>query len=161
MQREGFFLAMTLFEKAAYTVGAGVAFLIAALMLAYWWAGRIPSRPQGVAVNAVFLWAPHVGFPAARRGWWLSCCDNAGHDRCKLTDVHGNLKYEGEFLLYGDKGFIPVDQLKIDPEKTSDNIVWIGSALVPLVFLQNGKVLIPASKYEEGGRLLQPVKPRH
>jgi hypothetical protein len=151
---------MTLFEKAAYTVAAGIALLIVGLVLAYWWAGLIPSRPQGVAANAVFLWAPHVGFPGAKRGWWLSCWDSAGHDRCKLSDVHGNPEYEGEFVLYGDKGSVPADQLNIDPEKTSDNKVWVGSELVPLVFLQNGKVLIPASKYEEGARLIQQVKPR-
>jgi hypothetical protein len=131
---------MTLFEKAAYTVAAGIALLIVGLVLAYWWAGLIPSRPQGVAANAVFL------------------C--AGHDRCKLSDVHGNPEYEGEFVLYGDKGSVPADQLNIDPEKTSDNKVWVGSELVPLMFLQNGKVLIPASKYEEGARLIQQVKPR-
>lgn len=63
--------------------------------------------------------------------------------------------------LAGDKGFLPADQLKIDPEKTRDNKVWIGSALVPLVFLQDGKVLIPSSKYEEGARLLEQRKPSY
>jgi hypothetical protein len=149
---------MTRFEKAAYAVAAGIALLIVGLAVAYWWAGQIPSRPKGVAANAVFLWAPHVGLPGARRGWWLSCWDDAGHDRCKLSDVHGNTEYEGEFVQYGNEGSVPADQLNIDPEKTSDNKVWVGSALVPLVFLQNGKVLIPATKYEEGVQLLQGVK---
>ncbi len=152
---------MTLFEKASYAVAAGVALLIVGLVLAYWWAGRIPSRPKEVAANAVFLWAPHIGFPGPRRGWWLSCWDNAGHNRCKLSDVDGNTEYEGEFVPYGEKGSLPADQLKIDPEKTSDNKVWIGSALVPLVFLQNGKVLIPAGKYEKGARFTQQLKPNH
>lgn len=152
---------MTLFEKATYAVAAGIALLIVGLVVAYWWAGRIPSRPKGVAANAVFLWAPHVGFPGPRRGWWLSCSEDAGHNRCKLSDVDGNTEYEGEFVPYGDKGPVPADQLKINPEKTRDNKVWIGSALVPLVFLQNGKVLIPASKYEEGARLLEQLKPNH
>ena len=152
---------MTLFEKASYAVAAGVALLIVGLVLAYWWAGRIPRRPKEVAANAVFLWAPHIGFPGPRRGWWLSCWDNAGHNRCKLSDVDGNTEYEGEFVPYGEKGSLPVDQLKIDPEKTSDNKVWIGSALVPLVCLENGEVLIPASKYQDGARLLEQRKPNH
>ncbi len=158
---EKVFCGMTLFEKVTYAVAGIVASLIVVLVLAYWWAGRIPSQPKGVATNAVFLWAPHVGFPGPRRGWWLSCSDDAGHNRCKLSDVDGNTEYEGEFLPYGDNGPVPADQLKIDTEKTSDNKVWIGSALVPLVFLQNGRVLIPAGKYEEGARLLEQLKPNH
>lgn len=151
---------MTLSQKSVYVFVAILALLILGLVGAYRLANTIPSRPKGVASNAVFLWAPAVGFPGGlpRRGWWLSCWANAGHDRCRLSDVHGNTEYEGEFVLYGDKGSAPTDQLNIEPEKTSDNKVWVGSALVPLVFLHNGKVLIPAAKYEEGARLLQGIK---
>lgn len=152
---------MTLAEKATYIVAAGLALLVIGLAAAYWWGGRVPNRPRGVAANAVFLWAPNVGFPGPKRGWWLSCSVNAGHDRCKLSDVHGNFEYEGEFVLYGDKGSVPDDQLTIDSEKTSENKVWVGSALVPLVFLQNGKILIPATKYQEGAQLLDENKFRH
>jgi hypothetical protein len=152
---------MMLFEKAIYAVAVIAALLIIGLVGAYWWAGQIPSRPKGVAANAVFLWAPHVGFPGPRRGWWLSCSEDVGHNRCKLCDVDGNTEYEGEFVPYGDKGSVPTDQLKIDPEKTRDNKVWIGSALVPLVCLENGEVLIPASKYQDGARLLEQRKPNH
>jgi hypothetical protein len=53
---------------------------------------------------------------------------------------------------------VPKDQLNIESEKTRDNKVWIGSALVPLVFLQNGRVLLPASQYEESRRLLNQLK---
>jgi hypothetical protein len=155
------FLGMTLFEKAIYAVAAAAALLIVGLVVAYWWAGQVPGRPKGVAPNAVFLWAPHVGFPGPRRGWWLSCSEDVGHNRCRLSDVDGNTEYDGEFVPYGDKGSVPADQLKIDPEKTRDNKVWIGSALVPLVFLQNGRVLIPANKYQEGARLLEQLKPNH
>jgi len=150
---------MTLFEKAVYTCATLIALSMIGLAGAYWWAGRIPTRPNGVAVNAVFVWAPHVGFPRSPRGWWLSCSDDAGHNRCKLSNRAGGTEYEGEFIPYGSKDPIPADQLKIDPEKTRDNKVWIGEALVPLVFLENGRVLIPASKYEEGARLLEQPKP--
>jgi hypothetical protein len=152
---------MTLFEKAVYTVAVIVALLIAGVVGAYWWAGTVPSRPKGVAPDAVFLWAPHVGFPGPKRGWWLSCWENAGHNRCKLSDVHGNTEYEGEFVPYGDKGPLSASLPKIDPEKTRKDAVWVGSALVPLVYLENGEVLVPASKYEEGVRLLQQRKPNH
>ncbi len=147
-----------MFDKAVYAVAAVATLLIGGLVFAFWWAGRIPSRPKTVAATAVFLWAPHVGFPGPRRGRWLSCSEDAGHNRCKLSDIDGGTKYEGEFVPYGDKAPIPADQLKIDAEKTGDNTVWIGRALVPLVVLQNGKILIPASKYEEGKRLLPQPK---
>jgi len=148
-----------LLEKVAYALATIMALLILGLVGAYWWAGTVPSRPKAVAPNAVFLWAPHVGFPGPRRGWWLSCGESAGHDDCKLSGVDGNTDYEGEFVPFSDKAPVPNEELKIDPGKTSDNKVWIGSALVPLVVLQNGKVLIPASKYEEGARLLRQRRP--
>lgn len=152
---------MTLFEKAVYTVAALMLLLIAGLVGAYWWARTVPSRPKGVAANAVFLWAPAVGFPGPRRGWWLSCWENAAHNGCKLSDVDGNTEYEGEFVPYGGKPSVPIDQLKIDAEKTRENKVFIGSTLVPLVCLENGEVLIPATKYQEGAHLLEDTNPKH
>ncbi len=152
---------MALIEKAGYLIAGIVGLLIVGVVVAYWWAGQIPSRPRGVAANAVFLWAPHVGFPGHRRGWWLACWEDAAHNRCKLSGIDGDLKYEGEFIPYGQKGPVPADQLKIDPEKTTEHHVWVGQASVPLVYLDNGKVLIPASKYEEGARLLEQLKPNH
>ena len=56
------------------------------------------------------------------------------------------------------RGFVASDQLKIDPEKTRDNKVWIGEALVPLVYLQNGEILIPVDKYDEGARLVEKAR---
>src|SRR3954471_1801267 len=150
---------MTQSERVIYFVAAAAVLVLVGTIGAFWWAGTVPSRPKGVAADAEFLWAPHVGLFGPRRGWWLSCWEDAAHNRCKLSDVDGNTEYEGEFIPYGDKSPVNADELKIDTEKTRDNKVWVGSALVPLVFLQNGKVLIPASKYEEGARLLQQRRP--
>jgi hypothetical protein len=152
---------MTMFEKTVMALAVVVIVLIIAAFGAFWWAGTVPSRPRGVATDAVFLWAPHVGLPAAKRGWWLACWEDAGHNQCKLSGIDGDLEYEGEFISYGQKGPVPADQLKIDPEKTTEHHVWVGQASVPLVFLDNGGVLIPAGKYEEGMRLLEELKPRH
>ncbi len=65
------------------------------------------------------------------------------------------MEYEGEFVLPGERGSVPASKLKIDPEKTRDDNVWIGQALVPLVYLQSGDVLVPLSKYDESVHLLQ------
>jgi len=60
-------------------------------------------------------WAPHVAFQTEARlvalllgGRW--------HNRCKLSDVTGNTEYEAVCSLR-NKGPVPADQLKIDPEK--------------------------------------------
>ncbi|HXU21773.1 MAG TPA: hypothetical protein VN788_14410 [Verrucomicrobiae bacterium] len=128
---------------------------------AFWWAGKVPRRPKQVAANAVFLWAPSVGLSAPKRGWWLSCTEDAGQNRCTLSDIKGNTEYEGEFLSSNGKGPVPADQLKIDTRRTLDDKVWAGSVLVPLVFLENGTILIPASKYQEGMHLLKQAQPNH
>lgn len=150
-----------LLEKICYTLLTIVVMLILGLVGAYWWAATVPSRPKAVAPNAVFLWAPHVGFPGPRRGWWLSCAEGAGQDHCKLSDVDGNTEYEGGFVPYLSKHSVPVDQLKIDSEKTGEHKLWIGKALVPLVYLENGEILIPASKYQEGVQLLEQLRSNH
>ncbi len=71
------------------------------------------------------------------------------------------MEYKGEFIPYAHKGPIPADQLTIDSAKTRRNKVWVGKALVPLVCLENGDTLIPASKYDEGVRLLQRLEQIH
>jgi hypothetical protein len=152
---------MTMWEKAAYIVAATGGLMIVGAIGAFWWFGTVPSRPRGVAPNAVFLWAPHVGLPASRRGWWLACWEDAGHNYCKLSRVDGNPEYEGEFFPNGHKDPFHADQLRIDTTKTGEQKVWVGTALVPLVHLENGEVLIPASKYEKGVRLLEELNPNH
>lgn len=134
-------------------------FLVAAIVIfgiagAYWWANTVPRKPAEVSPDAVFLWAPYVGLPAPKRGWWLVCWEEAGHDWCKLSGIKGEAEYQGEFVSYPHKRLIPADQLKIDPTMTREHKIWVGDALVPLVYLKNGEILIPATKYQEGVRAL-------
>ena len=152
---------MPLFEKAIYVAAGLVAFFIIGVVGAYWWTSRVPSRPAGVPANAVFLWAPAVGLPAPRRGDWLACWEESEQILCQLNDIDGSLEYKGEFLPYAHKRAIPADELKIDSVKTRRNKVWVGKALVPLVCLENGDTLIPASKYDEGVRLLLRLEQIH
>jgi hypothetical protein len=149
---------MTLLEKAVYVVAGMMATLIVGIMLAYWWTARVPSRPRGVRADAVFLWAPAVGLPAPRRGDWLGCWQESGQILCQLNDIDGSLEYKGEFVSYDHKGPTAAKDLRFDSMKTRRDAVWIGEALVPLVYLENGDILIPASKYEEGSRLLQRLE---
>src|SRR5216110_2681623 len=114
---------MTRAEKALFALAATVMVLIIGIVGAYWWANTVPSPPKGVPATAVFLWGPHVGFPGPRRGWWLVCSEEAGHNRCTLTGIDGNVQYDGEFVPYGHKAAIPASQLKIDPVKTREHKV--------------------------------------
>src|SRR5712675_1060352 len=141
-------------RRALIATAVTAAAFVAGICGPYWWSNTIPSRPKGVAANAVFLWAPYVGLPESRRGWWLVCWEADARNHCKLDGVDGSLEYEGEFVSYGHKGPVPANQLRINPTKTREHKVWVGDALVPLVYLDNGQILIPASQYEEGKRLL-------
>jgi hypothetical protein len=151
-------------RKVLYRIGIFVILVILAIptFIAGWllttWllANKVPRRPKGVAQNAVFLWAPAVGFPGGlpRRGWWLACWDGNGDDYCKLTDIDGRSLYEGDYILYGNRGTVNGGELQIDPSQTAEKKVWIGDTPVPLIYLRNGKILVPAVAYDDATRLL-------
>jgi hypothetical protein len=146
---------MSLFERITYLLSAIVLFLAVGLGIAYWWSGRVPSRPASVRSDAVFLWAPAVGVPAPRRGWWFSCWEESAQDICELNNLDGSLQYKEEFLSYSHRGPVAQSALQIDTSKTGSKKLWIGQALVPLAYLQNGEILVPASNYDEGVRLVR------
>jgi hypothetical protein len=144
-------------------VGAIVLLAVVSLFLlvagAFWWSGQVPSRPKTVSPDAVFLWAPNIGVPGPRRGSWLSCKAEAGHNTCKLSDIDGGAQFEGDFVSFPDRGLVPAEQLEIDPKKTTKNNVWVDDKLVPIVVLKNGRILAPAIKYQDAERMLTPWEP--
>jgi hypothetical protein len=134
---------------------AFVVLVIVGMASSYWWANTVPSRPRGVSREAVFLWAPYVGVPGPRRGWWIVCWKSLGeHIICRESEIDGAAKYEGEFIPYGARSLLAPDSLIIDPVKSRELGVWIDHKNIPLVFLKNGEILIPAAKYEEGRRVI-------
>ena len=129
---------------------------------AYWWSNVPPRRPPGVARSAVFLWIGHLGLPAPKHGTWLECWADiaSGANRCKLTEMDGKPGYEGAFLA--DNGaLVPQSDLRIDSETTSNKTFWVrlnefGGG--PLVFLQNGTVLVPKEAYPAGIAKLEQLR---
>lgn len=124
--------------------------LFATVVIGFWSINRLartaPSRPNGVPADAVFLWAPAVGFPGGlpRRGSWLACLDAEGHDQCALWTMDGVKKFDGQFVTYPELETLSEDQLKIDATKTADaDSVWTGAIHVPAIYLENGRILIP------------------
>jgi hypothetical protein len=145
-------------RKILYRIGIlAIPIFVGCWLLSTWiLANRVPRRPKGVGQNAVFLWAPAVGFPGGlpRRGWWLACREAAGRDHCNLSDINGRTEYEGEFIRYGDRGAESDGELQIDASESADNKVSVGNILVPVVYLKNGKILVPASAYDQAARLM-------
>jgi hypothetical protein len=138
----------------------GALFLV--IVGAYWWSNTFPKRPPDVSANAVFLWAGSVGLPSPRRGNWVECwvdqIDKA--NVCRFTDMAGHVYYEGAFLPDRGNGLIPPHDLRIRSRFTSDwaPIVPVGNTYVPLLCLQNGRVLIPKENYLEGKQKLDQLR---
>lgn len=136
-----------------------VALFVVAVPLSFWWANTVPSRPDSVAQAAVFLWAPHVGLPAPRRGWWLVCSQNQTRNQCRLSSKSGVTEFERDFVPFHRRGPIAGPDLVIDARRTeSAQKFFIGDALVPLVYLENGVILIPLAKLKEGTNAIRQMQ---
>jgi hypothetical protein len=130
---------------------------------AYWWSNVPPRRPQGVARSAVFLWTGHLGLPAPKHGTWLECwADTASAaNKCRLTEMDGKPDYEGVFVADKGAALVPQSDLRIDIETTSNRTFWVRlneSVAAPLVFLQNGAVLVPKEAYQAGMAKLESLR---
>lgn len=147
----------TIAQKIVVVVSFVVGLSFVGILVAYWWTNTVPSRPKSVRADAVFIWAPHVGVPVPRRGWWIACWESEGKNWCSVSWIDGTLKYQGEFIPYRRTTSVPTAELIIDAEKTQQaDGFWLGETRVRLVYLTNGDVLIPAERYQEGKRLLSP-----
>jgi hypothetical protein len=118
-------------KKVTLTLTAILVVVISGIAALYWRSNTIPRHPNNVSPSAVFLRAPYVGAPTGRRGWWMAC-EHKLQQRpwCTLSDVDGTLKYEGGFLPYVEGESL--GKLEIDAEKTREEKIWVGDALVPL-----------------------------
>ena len=75
--------------------------------------------------------------------------------------MDGTRAFEGAFLGDTSKAVVPQSDLDILSEQTSQSVdLWVrvNGELVPLVFLRNGKVLIPSDAYQEGLAKLQHLR---
>jgi hypothetical protein len=72
--------------------------------------------------------------------------------------MDGTRSFEGTFLADASRAVVPQSELEILSEQTSQNVhLWVrvNGEPAPLVFLRNGKVLIPSGAYQEGMANLQ------
>jgi hypothetical protein len=137
--------------------------LIALVTGAYWWSNTPPKRPHDVSAGAVFLWAGHLGLPASKHGTWLECWTDSkvAENRCRLTEMNGTRSFDGAFLADMGSNPVPQSELEVLSEQTSQSVdLWVRvkGQLVPLIFLKNGRVLIPSDAYQEGIAKLQHLR---
>ena len=136
--------------------------VLGALFLAFvalmWWGSRIPKRPSNISASGIFIERGSVPFKLSMHGDWLDCWRDAriGADRCRLTDEKGVLKFEDTFLPYQAHALVPEVELEIDPKKTGH--LWIGvttqNVSLPIIFMQNGEILLPQSEYQKAKKIV-------
>jgi len=141
---------MRIFKIIGVLVTLGACMVIIVL----WWASRPPKRPAGISASALYIERGVVPFKlSSTPGDWIDCWFDAreGADRCKLTNEKGKVEFEDTFLSYGSKTPIPKSDLILDTRRTGH--LWSGTyekgTRYPIVFLQNGEILLPRSEYEK------------
>jgi len=164
---------MTRLEKRIiWIIGIAVLVLTALLRLNYWWANIPPKRPASVPATAGYCGGLATTFPGSKRGEWVNCWFDSEQnaDRCRVTFVNGRLLYEGVYLPYQRQTPIPQGELLIDSmtmnraqeqvevDASSGESSEPGLQVVPLVYLRNGEVLIPAKAYEVGKKRLDQIR---
>lgn len=142
--------------------------LFAVLALYYlglaWWSTIPPKRPSNVSPNAVFLLAPPAlaFLPQSKQGDWLNCrLDSQQNvDRCSMNDAAGRSEYEGVFSPSQGSAPVPDGALKIDVKATENRVQWIffNEHMMPMVYLQNGTILLPAEDYDAAKQKLERVQ---
>ena len=140
-------------KKFSRKVVATVIMLVAVVLL---WEGHTPRRPSSVSSNALYVFPNNVPFTLHRTGYWLECWfdQQAVVDRCKLTDEKGAQFFEDVFLPCVGQTPLPQDELVLKPRWTGRT--WTRSpdkgTNVPVVYVEDGQVLLPQSFYAEAKR---------
>jgi len=135
-------------------VAVGTVIILTTVVLL--WEGQTPRRPRSVSSSAIFVLPNNVPFTLHRTGYWLDCWfdKQASVDRCKLTNEKGTESFEDVFLPCIGQTPLPQSELVLKPRWTGQ--VWTRSPdkeiNAPVVYLEDGQVLLPRSFYSEAKR---------
>ena len=135
-----------------------LAFVVVAIIAVMWWGSRIPKRPPDISLAGIFIERGRAAFKLSTHGDWLDCWQDSrtGTDRCKLTEEDGSVEFEDTFVPYDGPNPIPASELKIDSDKTGTLTFHVNpndlahDVALPVIFLQNGQILLPQSRYQDG-----------
>ncbi|MGA9882647.1 MAG: hypothetical protein WBQ34_02890 [Candidatus Acidiferrales bacterium] len=167
---------MTRIEKRVICIaGITIVVLAALLWLNYLWANVPPPRPANVPPTATYYGGLATTFPYPKRGQWVNCWFDSERnaDLCRVTSFDGRLVYQGIYLSYPRQTPLPETDLLIDSKtmnRAQEQIAVEASGHessepgiqgVPLVYLRDGDVLMPAKAYEAGKKRLEELQKAH
>jgi hypothetical protein len=147
MRRTGTNQKKSLFGGHSYavTVVAGAVLILAIVGTATnWWSSipHEPKRPSAVPEDAVWI-------AESKSGQWILCMVKEYGDKaqCTFWDYSGTLVYQGDFRIYRESPLSPNKKLDIDTQRTGEPGVFIHDVFIPVIFLTDHKILIPAEAY--------------
>ena len=106
-----------------------------------------PELPHDMPGGSYFVQSGYDLDHNEPRGEWIACHDDAadGSDFCRVTDAHGAVIYQGEFLTVEGAARVPASQLQVAGGAQRD--LWVQGPAeagpVPVIKLTSGQVLVP------------------
>jgi len=107
-----------------------------------------PSVPKDMPGNSQFVRSGYDLQSNEPKGNWVSCTADSPHDTdfCRVTDNHGAVIYQGDFMPVSGRAKVPASQLRL--ATMDSNNLWIEGPSqqlpVPAIALANGEMLVPA-----------------
>jgi hypothetical protein len=108
-----------------------------------------PALPKDMPVGSHFI---QSGYDLQRNeptGDWIACSADAEQnaDFCRVTDAHGNVIFQGDFLPVNSSRPVPAENLRFAAEDPRH--LWVKGPVeqgpVPVIPLANGQLLVPAA----------------
>jgi hypothetical protein len=105
-----------------------------------------PARPDDMPEHSQFLPTGYDLEHNERQGTWVSC--EPGEDtvdkQCRVTDTHGTVIFEGDFLPVRDVGSPSTSaSAQLAPTKLGWVTGPVEGSPVPLIALTDGSLLVP------------------
>lgn len=123
-----------------------------------WKFSHPPKRPPTMPENSVWIEGPALPFQFQYRGVWLGCRRTVHAEiQCEDSEWNGKTLYRDGYVPYDDPKR-PVEDSELHLSIVDWSRVWAGfkgGELIPLVRLENGTVLLPASDYEAARKFLR------
>ena len=108
-----------------------------------------PALPSDMPAQAQFMQSGYDIAHLEPTGAWIACgTDRAAQANwCRVTDAHGQVVYEGDYLPLRNQVPLPLDRIELshsDPTK-----LWVSGptegAPVPVIPLVDGDFLVPSA----------------
>jgi hypothetical protein len=108
-----------------------------------------PARPNDMPVDSQFVVSGYDLLHNEPKGDWVACRPDLpeGANFCRVTDAHGSVIFQGDFLTVADSRPVPQARLRI-ASADLDHMFVRGPAeggLVPIIPLAGGELLVPAA----------------